>query len=97
MGILDGMKGNLATGLGIGIGASILAPAVVPLVGAVVRPLAKAVIKGGIIMYEKGKEMMAEVTEVTEDLAAEARAELGPEEAAAAKRESVPRRRKAGD
>lgn len=92
----NGFRGNLMTGLGIGLGASILAPAVVPLVGAVVRPLAKAAIKGGIILYERGKEMMAEVREVTEDLAAEAQAELAPAEEAPPKAGATPRRRRGG-
>ncbi len=95
----NGMRGNLMTGLGIGLGASILAPAVVPLVGAVIRPLAKAAIKGGLILYERGREMVAEMGEVAEDLAAEAKAELAPEaeeEAGEAKPERPSRRRRGG-
>lgn len=77
MGLLDnGLKGNVVTGLAIGIGASILAPLVIPLAAAVVKPLLKATIKGGILLYEKGQEAVAEAGEVIEDLAAEAKAEL---------------------
>jgi len=84
MGLLDngllgnGLKGNVVTGLAIGIGASILAPLVVPLAAAIVKPLLKGTIKGGIILYEKGQEMVAEAGEVVEDLMAEAKAELAP-------------------
>ncbi|MCU0574105.1 MAG: DUF5132 domain-containing protein [Syntrophobacteraceae bacterium] len=73
----NGIK--LGTGLAIGVGALILAPTVVPAVAAILKPLAKAAIKSGFIVYEKGKEVLAETREVLEDLAAEARAELSQE------------------
>lgn len=72
----NGLKGNILSGLAIGIGAAILAPAVVPIVASIVKPLAKAAIKGGIMLYEKGKETVAEVGEVVEDIVAEAKAEM---------------------
>jgi hypothetical protein len=61
-------KGNLLTGLAIGLGALLLAP----MVGQVLRPAAKAVIKGGMMAYQG----LAELGEIASDLAAEARAEL---------------------
>ena len=82
MGLLDngllgnGLKGNVVTGLAIGIGAAILAPVIIPLAASIFKPLAKATIKGGITLYEKGQEMVAEAGEVVEDLVAEAKAEL---------------------
>ncbi len=72
----NGLKGNILTGLAIGIGASVLAPAVIPVLANVVKPLAKAILKGGIVLYEKGLETFAETKEVVEDLIAEAKAEL---------------------
>ncbi len=72
----NGLKGNILTGLAIGIGASVLAPAVIPVLANVVKPLAKAALKGGIVLYEKGLETFAETKEVVEDLIAEAKAEL---------------------
>lgn len=75
MGLLDnGMK--LGAGLAIGIGALVLAPAIIPAAGAIARPLAKATIKGGLMFIGRTREMIAEATEVMEDLAAEAKAEL---------------------
>jgi capsid protein len=50
----------------------------------VLKPAAKAAIKGGLVLYEKGKETFAEVGEVVEDIVAEAKAELDEETAAAA-------------
>ncbi len=80
----DGLKGNIVTALAIGIGAAILAPVVIPLFANVAKPLAKAAIKGGIQLYERGKEAFAEVAEITEDLVAEARSELAESTTAAA-------------
>ena len=74
---------RLGTGVAIGLGALILAPTIIPIVGAIVKPLAKAAIKGGIVLVDKGKEIMAETMEVLEDLTAEARAEISQEQAQA--------------
>lgn len=72
----NGFKGNILTGLAIGLGATILAPVVAPVVAAIAKPLAKAAIKGGVLLYEKGRETVAEVGEVVEDLVAEAKTEI---------------------
>jgi Protein of unknown function (DUF5132) len=71
--IEDMFKGNLAMGLAVGIGAIVLGPTVVQAVGSVLRPAAKAVIKGGLVFY---RETLSEVGEMASDLLAEARAEL---------------------
>ena len=72
----NGLKGNIVTGLAIGIGVAVLAPVIIPAASRVVKPLAKAAIKGGVSFYEKGREVMAEAMEVIEDLVAEAKSEL---------------------
>ena len=72
----NGLKGNIITGLAIGFGAAILAPMIRPVLADIAKPLAKSAIKGGITLYEKNREKLAEVKEVVEDLLAEARAEL---------------------
>lgn len=74
MALIDDMfKGNLVTGLAIGIGAVLLGPMVVQTVGSVLRPTAKAVIKGGMVFY---RETLGEIGEMASDLVAEAKAEL---------------------
>jgi len=84
MGLFDnGLKGNIVTGLAIGIGSSILAPVVIPVLASVVKPMAKAAIKGGFLLYQKGREVAAEAQEVVEDLVAETRAELEEAESGA--------------
>ncbi len=77
MGLFDnGFKGNILTGLAIGIGASVLVPAIIPVLANIAKPVAKAALKGGLVLYEKGMETFAETKEVVEDLLAEAKAEL---------------------
>jgi hypothetical protein len=77
MGLLDdGLKGSVLTGLAVGIGAVVLAPAVLPALAGVAKPLMKAAVKSGIILFEKGKETAAELSEVVEDIVAEAKAEM---------------------
>ncbi len=76
---------NVVEDLGVpGIAAIVLLPVLVPVVASVGKPLAKATVKGGIVLYEKGKGVIAEVGETLEDIVAEAKAEL-----ASAKAEEV--------
>jgi hypothetical protein len=83
MALIDDLKGNVVSGLLIGIGAAILAPVVLPILASIAKPVAKAAVKGGIMMYEKGKEVVAETGEMLEDIVAEAKAELAEEQHAA--------------
>ena len=68
-------KNSLWTGIAVGAGF-LVAPVVIPAVAGAARPLLKAVIKGGYMLFEKGREMVAEVTELAEDLFEEAKAEV---------------------
>jgi hypothetical protein len=56
----------------LGIGAVIIAPTVLTLL----KPVAKATIKTGVILYQKTKETLAETGEQLGDLVAEAKAEV---------------------
>ena len=73
------MKGNIVTGLAIGIGSAIIAPLVVPALSKAAKPLAKAAVKGGLVLFETSKEKLAVAHELVDDLLAEARAELAAE------------------
>ena len=66
----DLLKGNPLIVIGVGLGAVLLAP----MVGQVLRPAAKAVIKGGMLAYQG----FAELGDAVGDLVAEAQAELVP-------------------
>ena len=71
--IEDALKGgNIVTGLAIGIGAVVLAPLAVP----VLRPLAKTVLKAGLVAYDQARVAVAELNEQASDLVAEARSEM---------------------
>jgi hypothetical protein len=69
------LKGNIMSGLAIGIGSAIIAPMVAPALSKAAKPLVKAAIKGGLMLFETGKEKLAEAHEIVDDLLAEARAE----------------------
>ena len=68
-------KADIWTGVALGV-AILAAPVVIPIVAAAVRPILKAGLKGGFIVYEKGREALANVKEMAEDLTEEVKAEL---------------------
>jgi hypothetical protein len=75
----DFFKSGTPLGVAIGIGATVLATAVIPVLPALAkaaRPAARAAIKSGILLAERGREFMAEASEELEDILAEARADL---------------------
>ncbi len=71
---------DIAEDLGIpGITAIVLLPVLIPVAGKAAKPIAKATIKGGVVLYEKGKGVIANVGETFEDIVAESLAELAEE------------------
>ena len=72
----DVFKGNVLTAVAAGISIYLLAPTIGPML----RPAAKAIIKGGMLAYQG----LAELGETASDLAAEAQFELGQSEEAVA-------------
>lgn len=71
------LKSDLGKGLAIGLGIGAVGLVLVP----ALRPVAKSALKGGILLFEKGREWMAEASESLEDVVAEVRAELSGEPA----------------
>ncbi|MGK7924753.1 MAG: DUF5132 domain-containing protein [Spirulina sp.] len=67
-------------GVVIGVGAIALAPIVGPALAKAGKPVAKAIVKGSLVAYEKGKGAFAEAKESLEDLVMESRAELAEAE-----------------
>jgi hypothetical protein len=61
--------GNIATGVGMAIGVAVVAPIVLPLL----RPIAKSFVKAGVLAYDQGRAVLADLNEQTSDLVAEAR------------------------
>jgi hypothetical protein len=62
--------------LAVGAGIVLLAPIVTPLVAGILRPVAKNVIKGSLLVYDRTKNTVMEAKESVEDWTAEAKAEL---------------------
>ena len=71
--IEDMFKGNAVTGVAVGAAALFLGPTILPTIGRALRPVAKTMIKGGIVLY---RETVAGIGELTTDLVAEAKSEL---------------------
>ncbi|WP_026733230.1 DUF5132 domain-containing protein [Fischerella sp. PCC 9605] len=74
--ITDFVEDAGAPGIIAGIGAVLLAPVVIPVVAGVGKPIAKSLIKGGLVLYEKSRGAFAEIGETWDDIVAEARAEI---------------------
>ncbi|ABA24660.1 conserved hypothetical protein [Trichormus variabilis ATCC 29413] len=74
--ITDFIEEAGAPGLIAGIGAVLLAPVLIPVVAGIGKPIAKSIIKGSLVAYEKSKGAFAELGETWEDIVAEAKAEL---------------------
>jgi hypothetical protein len=75
MALLDDMlKGGLP-GILVGVGVTLAAPVLLPAAAAGVRPLAKALIKGGLVVATTVREVVAEAGEQLSDLVAEVQEE----------------------
>jgi hypothetical protein len=83
-GVDDVFKGSMITAAVVGVGAVLLAPVLMPIFVSLGKPLAKSAIKGGLIVFEKGRETAAELREVFDDLVAESQAELHAQQQQAA-------------
>lgn len=62
--------------LAIGAGVVLLTPVVIPIIGGVLRPLTKAVIKGALLAYQGAKVSIAETRESLDDIVSEAKSEV---------------------
>lgn len=82
--VFEGFGSSWVSSALVGVGVALVAPIVVPALAAGMRPLAKAVLKGGMMVYDKGTEVFAEAGEQFSDLVAEVRSELNATAAAAA-------------
>jgi hypothetical protein len=65
------------------------APQILAAVGSIVRPVAKTGIKGGMIVYDKGKDMFSGTVDSIQDVASEARSELSKGSKAAPKKKAA--------
>ena len=77
MGIFDNVK--VGTGVLVGVGSILLLPIVLPVAATLIKPVAKAALKSGILLYQKSKQAVAETAEMFGDLTAEVHAEIANE------------------
>lgn len=73
---------NLGFNLGtvvMGAAAVFLAPMVLTVAGSLLRSAAKTGVKGGVMLYDKGKEFATETTESAKAITQEAKAEMAKE------------------
>jgi len=68
-------KNNFVVGIASGLVAAVIAPVLIPALKKSGRPLAKSLVKGGIMLYDKGRQAVAGAGEVLEDVIAEVQAE----------------------
>lgn len=68
-------KNNFVIGLTAGLAATVIAPVLIPALKRGSRPLAKSLVKGSIMLYDKGREAVAGAGEMMEDVIAEVRVE----------------------
>jgi hypothetical protein len=87
-GITEAFGESLVPNLLVGAAAVVLAPIMVPAVMAGLRPVVKTAIKGGIYVFDKAQDIVAEAGEQLSDLVAESRAEMAAS-AAARDREAI--------
>ncbi len=80
----DGLKSGLSSGIVFGIGALVLAPAVLSVAGSLIRPVAKAAIKSGLMAYDWSKRVGSEVAEKVDEVVTESRTGFSGKEGAAA-------------
>jgi len=78
MAFLDDVFNGWGTTTLVGLGVVVAAPLLLPTVGALVRPVAKGLIKSGLFIMDSVQEVVAEGSEQLSDLVTEARAEHRP-------------------
>lgn len=75
MALLDDVLSGWSSTVLIGVGVALAAPILLPAAGAIVRPVAKGLIKGGLFVADSLKELVSEGQEQLSDLVAEASSE----------------------
>lgn len=71
------MNRDMVRGVAIGLGVGLLAPTVFPPLARVMKPTLRAVVRAGVVAWDRGRERLAEIGEYAEDMAAEVRAQSG--------------------
>lgn len=62
--------------IALGAAVILLGPTLLGMAGGLARTLVKAGVKGGLLVYQKGRELAEETKETFEDVVAEAKSEV---------------------
>ena len=89
MALLEDAIGGWSGGLLVGLGAALVAPTIIPNAGSSLRPVAKALVKGVLVVAEGVRGAVAEATEQVSDLVAEIQAESMKGNGSTARRRSA--------
>lgn len=82
-------KGTVLAVLAGGVAGVFLAPIIGPAIARSARPAAKAMIKAGVALYQRGQETVAELREAVEDATAEFNSEQASARAAQASQQAA--------
>lgn len=74
MALLDDVIGSWGGGMLVGLGAAVFAPSIGPVVGSVLRPVAKTLIRGVLFVSDSVSGIVGDASEQVSDLVAEVRA-----------------------
>lgn len=85
---LIGIKMSTGT-LILGALALMAAPQILSALGSIVRPVTKTGIKGGMLVFDKGKELFTETVDSIQEVASEARSELSEKSKPAPKKKAA--------
>ena len=75
MALFDNLFNGGVPGILLGVGVALAAPVLLPAVATGARPLAKVLIRGGVVVADTVREVVAEAGEQLSDLVAEVQAE----------------------
>jgi hypothetical protein len=81
---------NVSAGaLALGVIGVMLAPKIVPMAADLLRSATKTGMKGGMIAYDKGRELVSGTVDTFQDIASEARSEVSKGSKAAPKKKAA--------
>jgi len=75
MALLDEVLGGWSGGIVVGLGAAVLVPTVIPIAGTVIRPVAKTLVQGGLLLGSAVSGLFAAASAQVDDLVTEIRTE----------------------
>ncbi len=70
------LKNEVVRNTALGVGLTVIVPVAVAALAPLVKPFARSSLKMGVLAWERGREVAAELAEIIDDMVAEVREEL---------------------